>query len=155
MLSDNCRDIAAQRSGGNMRVQGFSGHSAFFSVSFTAVLLLAGSSARADEDLAKELNTAATHAGLAAAGKDMKAVQMHLHHTVNCLVGPNGTGFDSTEANPCKDQGNGAIPDIKDPVKRASLQEALIKVNTGLKETDMAAAQRDATAAQDLIKKAM
>jgi hypothetical protein len=40
-------------------------------------------------------------------------------------------------------------------VKRASLQEALIKVNTGLKETDMAAAQRDATAAQDLIKKAM
>ena len=138
-----------------MRVQGLSGHSVLFAVSLVAVLLLASASARADEDIAKELNTAATHAGLAAAGKDMKAVQMHLRHAVNCLVGPNGTGFDSGEANPCKDQGNGAIPDIKDAVKRASLQEALIKANAGLTETDMAAAQQAATAAQDLIKKAM
>ncbi|HKT18751.1 MAG TPA: hypothetical protein VJR47_11960 [Stellaceae bacterium] len=116
---------------------------------------LAVFSARAAEDAAKEVTTAATHAGLAAAAKDMKDVQMHLHHTVNCLVGPAGAGFDTKEANPCKDQGNGAIPDTKDPGKLAALRDALTQVNNGLKQTDMAAAQKDASAAQGLIKKAM
>ena len=137
-----------------MRADPISGQLVYVATSLAALLLLA-SPARADTDLGKEINTAATHAGFAAAGKDMKTVQMHLHHTVNCLVGPTGAGFDPGEANPCKDQGNGAIPDIQDPVKRASLQEALIKINAGLKQTDMAAAQQDAAAAQELIKKAM
>lgn len=117
--------------------------------------LIAAYPARADEDVGKEVNTAATHAGLAAAAKDMNAVQMHLHHTVNCLVGPKGEGFDTGVANPCKDQGNGAIPDTKDVAKLGALTAALAKVKDGLKKTDMAAAQQDATAAQELIKKAM
>ena len=120
-----------------------------------ATFLIAAYPARADEDVGKEIGIAATHAGLAAAAKDMNAVMMHLHHTVNCLVGPKGEGFDTGVANPCKDQGNGAIPDTKDAGKVASLRQALAKVNAGLKQTDMAAAQQDATAAQDLIKKAM
>jgi len=121
----------------------------------TAIFLIAAQPARADEDVGKEVSTAANHAGLAAAAKDMAGVQMHLHHTINCLVGTKGEGFDTGVANPCKDQGNGAIPDTKDGAKAASLRQALAKVNAGLKETDMAAAQQDATAAQDLIKKAM
>jgi len=112
-------------------------------------------SARAAEDPAKEVTTAALHAGFAAAAKDMKDVRMHLHHTVNCLVGPAGAGFDTKEANPCKGQGEGAIPDTKDPGKLAALHDALVKANDGLKQNDMAAAQTDARAAQDLIKKAM
>ena len=102
-----------------------------------------------------EVTTAAAHAGFAVAAKDMVTTQMHLHHVVNCLVGPKGTGFDPGVANPCKDQGNGAIPDTKDAAKLAPLTAALAKANAGLKETDMAAAQQDAGAAQDLIKKAM
>ena len=119
------------------------------------VLLSATLPARADEDVGKEVTTAATHAGLASAAKDMAGVQMHLHHTVNCLVGPKGDGFDTGVANPCKDQGNGAIPDTKDAAKLAMLRQGLAKVNAGLKETDMAAAQKDATAAQDMIKMGM
>lgn len=128
---------------------------AFLVAASAFIILTAASSAYADMDVAKEVATAATHAGLAAGSKEMKAVQMHLHHTVNCLVGPKGEGFDASEANPCKDQGNGAIPDTKDTAKLASLRQALAKVSAGLKEADMAMAQQDATSAQDLIKKAM
>jgi hypothetical protein len=120
-----------------------------------AAFLIATYPARADEDVGKEVGTAATHAGMAAGATDMKTVQMHLHHTVNCLVGPAGAGYDAGEANPCKGQGNGAIPDTKDAAKLASLNQALAKANAGLKETDMAAAQQDATASYGLLKQAM
>jgi hypothetical protein len=117
--------------------------------------LLAATPARADMDVGKEVSTAARHAGLAAAAKDMAATQMHLHHTVNCLVGPKGKGFDTDVANPCKDEGNGAIPDTKDAAKKKALRHALAKVNAGLKSTDMATAQQDATDAQNAIKGTM
>src|SRR5262245_14356560 len=126
----------APKTGGNMRVDPISGQVGLAAASLAVVIMLAPTPARAETDVAKEINTAITHAGFAAAGNDLRTVQMHLHHTVNCLVGPTGTGFDPSEANPCKDQGNGAIPDIQDPLKRASLQEALIKVNAGLQETE-------------------
>lgn len=119
-----------------------------------ATALIASYPARAD-DVGKEVSTAATHAGMAAAASDMKTTQMHLHHVVNCLVGPNGAGFDAAEANPCKGQGNGAIPDTKDAGKLASLNQALAQANAGLKETDVAAAQKDATATYGLLQKAM
>jgi hypothetical protein len=119
------------------------------------LFLLAATPARAEADIAKETATAAQHAGLAAAGKDMAAVQMHLHHTVNCLVGPKGKGFDAKEANPCKDQGNGVIPDTNDSAKKKSLEQALAKVNAGLKSKDMATAQKDAQDAQNAIKSSM
>ena len=130
----------------------------FWSLAALAVAglgLMAATPARADVDVAKEVSTAAQHAGLAAAGKDMAAVQMHLHHTVNCLVGPKGKGFDAKEMNPCKDQGNGAIPDTKETAKKKALRRALAKVQAGLKTTDMTAAQKDATDAQNAIKGSM
>jgi hypothetical protein len=119
---------------------------AFSLASFVAV-----SAARADSDPAKEISTAATHAGLAAKATDMKDTQMHLHHVVNCLVGPKGKGFDATPGNPCKDQGNGAITDTKDSKQKKALQAALAKANAGLKAKDMTAAQKDATDAQNLL----
>jgi hypothetical protein len=119
---------------------------------FAAALVIAAApQARADADPAKEIATAATHAGLAAKSTDMKTTQMHLHHVVNCLVGPGGTGFDAAPGNPCNGQGTGAIPDTKDPPQKAVLQQALAKINDGLKQTDMAAAQKDATEAQALL----
>ena len=50
--------------------------------------------------LSDEVSTAQTHAGLAAKGADVNAVHMHLHHALNCLVGPGGAGFDAGQANP-------------------------------------------------------
>jgi hypothetical protein len=111
----------------------------------------AASSARADADPAKEMATAATHAGLAAKATDMKGTQMHLHHVVNCLVGPKGKGFDESAGNPCKDQGTGAIPDTKDAAQKKVLQHALNRARAGLAAKDMAAAQKDATTAQSIL----
>ena len=107
--------------------------------------------ARADSDPAKEVSTAATHAGLAAKASDMKTTQMHLHHVINCLVGPKGKGFDAAPGNPCKDQGNGAIPDTKNAKQKKALQAALAKAKAGLKAKDMAAAQKDATQIQSML----
>jgi hypothetical protein len=61
-------------------------------------------------DAAQEAATGGTHAGLAAKAATIEQVHMHLHHTVNCLVGPTGQGFDAKEANPCQKLGSGAIP---------------------------------------------
>jgi hypothetical protein len=111
--------------------------------------------ASADPDVNKEVSTAAQHAGFAASGKDMKTTQMHLHHVVNCLTGPQGQGFDASFGNPCNGQGSGAISDTTDSAKKASLQQALQQTLDGLKQSDMAAAQKNATAVQDLLKSKM
>jgi hypothetical protein len=124
---------------------------ALIAAAFSFASFVTISAARADSDPAKEVATAAQHAGFAAKATDMKMTQMHLHHVVNCLVGPKGKGFDTTNANPCKDQGNGAIPDTKDSKQKKALQTALAKANAGLKAKDMAAAQKDATDAQALL----
>ena len=118
---------------------------------FSIAFVFASSQAKADADPAKETATAAYHAGLAAKASDMKTTQMHLHHVVNCLVGPNGSGYDATPGNPCKDQGAGAIPDNKDGAQKQKLQQALGKANDGLKQSDLAAAQKDASDTQVLL----
>jgi len=74
-----------------------------------------------------------------------------LHHVVNCLVGPKGKGFDESVGNPCKDQGNGAIPDTKNAAQKKSLQQALNRARAGLRAKDMATAQKDAVAVQGML----
>jgi len=111
--------------------------------------------ASAATDVNKEVSTAAQHAEFASSAKDMKTTQMHLHHDVNCLVGPQGQGFDISFGNPCNGQGSGAIPDTADAAKKASLQQALQQTLDGLKQSDMTAAQKNATAAQGLLKPTM
>ena len=125
---------------------------AMIAAAFSFASFVTVSSAHADSaDQAKEVSTAATHAGLAAIAADMKMTQTHLQHVVNCLVGPKGKGFDATPGNPCKDQGNGAIPDTKDKKQKSSLNQALAKARAGLKAKDMAAAQKDATQVQEIL----
>lgn len=60
-----------------------------------------------------EMKTAITHAGFAEKYDAMKEVTMHLHHVINCLVGPGDPMFDSAAGNPCQGQGKGIMPDIK------------------------------------------
>ncbi len=99
-----------------------------------------------------EIDTAITHARLAAAAKDVKSVHTHLHHTINCLVGPLGTGYDANELNPCQGMGGGALPDINDPAKKAILKTAAEHAEAGLKADDLAAAQKIATETQNQLK---
>jgi hypothetical protein len=64
-------------------------------------------------DPSAELSTAVTHAGFAAKYETMKEVTLHLHHALNCLVGPQDKLFDAAAGNPCQGQGNGYLPDQK------------------------------------------
>src|SRR5579863_2843154 len=113
-----------------------------------AVVLTALSAVALAADPAQEVATAATHAGLAAQAASIEQAHMHLHHTVNCLVGPKGQGFDPNEANPCQKLGDGAIPDAPDQALKAKLTAALGKAQAGLKSDDLAAARKAATEAQ-------
>jgi hypothetical protein len=119
-------------------------------VGFTAASILLATPVLA-ADLGSEINNAATHAGLAAQAANINGVHTHLHHALNCIVGPAGDGFDPKSMNPCAQSGNGAIPDETDAAKKAKLAAAEGDLVKGIAETDLAAAQADATAAQTAI----
>jgi hypothetical protein len=104
-------------------------------------------------DAHSEIVNAGEHAGYAAASTDMATVQAHLHHTLNCLAGPGGNGFDAKQMNPCAQSGKGAIPDTADAKKKAALEAAAAKVREGLASADMAAAKKDATDTEAMLKK--
>jgi hypothetical protein len=103
-------------------------------------------------DAGAEITNAAMHAGLAAQASDITGVHTHLHHTVNCLVGPSGAGFDAKELNPCANTGGGAIPDSTSASTKQKLEDALAKANSGIAATDMATAQKDASDAAAMLK---
>ncbi len=122
-------------------------------VAVAAVLGFGAPSARA-ADPATEIATAAAHAGMAAASADLTMVHMHLHHVINCLAGPGGAGYDAAQANPCKDQGMGAIPDSMAD-KRGALESAAEMAKQGLAQDDPAMAKQEAAAVQAALKKTM
>jgi hypothetical protein len=101
-----------------------------------------------------EIVNAGMHAGFAAGSADIGGVHAHLHHTLNCLVGPSGSGFDAKEMNPCANAGNGAIADTADAGKKATLESAAVKAREGIATSDLAAAQKSASDARALLKKA-
>src|SRR4051812_3569411 len=102
-------------------------------------------------DTAAELNIAKNHAGMAAKAADLKTTQMHLHHAVNCLVGPAGKGFDAAAGNPCGKAGAGAIPDSTDAAQKAKLTSIAATAETGVGNSDLAASQKAAKETADAI----
>jgi hypothetical protein len=94
--------------------------------------------------------TAAQHAGLAASSGDIAGVQRHLHHTLNCLVGPEGEGFDQSAGNPCQAAG-GAIPQTADAEMRAKLVEIAAEVRGAIASSDLEAAKEAATDVQEML----
>lgn len=85
-----------------------------FGVAVMAALTFGIQAVRAAEmGMGEEFKTAITHAGFAAKYESMKEVTLHLHHVVNCLVGPDDKMFDKAAGNPCQGQGKGIMPDIK------------------------------------------
>jgi hypothetical protein len=119
---------------------------------FLAGTLVAAPLAAFAGDEGAEITNAATHAGLAAQAGDIVGVHTHLHHTVNCLVGPGGAGFDASQLNPCANTGKGAIPDASSDSTRQALQSALAKADSGLASNDLATAQKDAAATETMLK---
>ena len=104
--------------------------------------LVAGLPAVAWADAASEVVTAQMHADLAVHATDLSGVQMHLHHALNCLVGPGGAGFDPKQMNPCANAGKGAIPDATDPAKKKLLNDVAEKVRSGIASTEVSSAQK-------------
>ena len=92
--------------------------------------LLAVSTPAPAADSAKEIATAAEHADLAATATDIKMTKAHLHHTINCLVGPNGDFYFADQLNPCKDFGDGIIPETTDATKLKAFKDALNKAKS-------------------------
>jgi hypothetical protein len=120
-----------------------------FSALIAASLPLAALAA----DLGGEIATAAQHAELASKASDIAGVHMHLHHTLNCLAGPKGAGYDSKELNPCASSGNGAIPDAAgNAAKVKALDDAAAKAQSGIAATDTKTAQKIAADTAAMLK---
>lgn len=102
-------------------------------------------------DSQQAVATAAQHAGFAAKSGTIKMVHTHLHHVLNCLVGPNGNGFYAAAGNPCGGTG-GAIPQATDAKMKMMLQADAAEARTGLADNNLAAAQK---VANDLHMKLM
>lgn len=95
--------------------------------------------------------TTIQHLGLAANSGDIDTVHRHLHHALNCLVGPNGDGFDAAPGNPCAEAG-GAIPQTSDAELRAKLETAATEVRGGITDMDVAEAKQVATDVQAMLR---
>ena len=102
-------------------------------------------------DAKSEIATAAQHAGLAAAAPDLPQTHMHLHHALNCLVGPQDGDFDKTNMNPCAQQGKGAFPDESDADIKTKLQSAMSAAEDGIAASDEATAKKDAATCETLL----
>lgn len=101
--------------------------------------------AAAQNSTATEVSTAHAHALMAQGANTLAMAHTHLHHVINCLVGPQGTGFDAAAGTPCKGQGNGAIPDsASNHALHAKLEAALTDARAGLKSSSLASAHRAA-----------
>ena len=103
-------------------------------------------------DAVQEINTAATHAGMAAGADTTKTLHFHIQHTINCLEGKTGADFNAGPGNPCDNQGNGAIPDSS-PAAQKSLKEAVAKAKLALSEPDFEKAKGFAGDAQTILSK--
>jgi len=114
-----------------------------------ACLLIAGTAWAAD--LGAEITNAQTHANLAAQSGTINAVHTHMHHALNCLVGPAGEGFDAAQMNPCAKVGAGAIPDSTNAGQKTKLEAAKAQLVQGIAATDLKAAQDAANSAQATI----
>jgi|SRR5579872_6136280 hypothetical protein len=102
-------------------------------------------------DAKSEIATAAQHAGLAAAAANLAQTHMHLHHAMNCLVGPRDADFDKTNMNPCAEQGKGAFPDESDPDIKVKLQNAMSAAADGIASNDEATAKKNAATVQTML----
>ncbi len=103
----------------------------------------------------KEIATAADHASYAAKAGELDKVHHHLHHVVNCLIGPSGSGFDTGAGNPCGKEGAGILNDIPaDSEIKKPLEQALVLAKTGADIDQYEPAHNVALAVEELLQAA-
>lgn len=115
----------------------------------TTLATLTPTTARADGPQA--IATAAQHAGMAAGSTNLAGAQRHLHHVLNCLVGPDGEGFDAAPGNPCAAAG-GAIPQTTDATVKTKLEKAAAQVRKVVAGDDLEASKKAASEIQAMLK---
>lgn len=104
-------------------------------------------------DSSDEAARAAVHAVYASKAATLTLIHLHLHHVVNCLVGPGGQGFDSSVFNPCRALGHGAIPDATSAAMRTRLRKALATAQAGLASDNPKTAHDDAAKTATTLEK--
>lgn len=116
------------------------------SMALVGALVLASTALAQNGDAAKELATARSHAQLAEASQSVMTAKMHLHHVINCLVGPHGSGFDAKAGNPCKGMGDGAQKDAHgDHMKAEEVSHALAYARKGVAAKSLPAVHKAAS----------
>ncbi len=134
--------------GHDMKILRMAGRAAAFGGALAA---LAFTSTVALADGPQATSTAAQHAGFAAGSADLAGVHRHLHHALNCLVGPDGEGFDAAPGNPCAASG-GAIPQTSDAAKKGTLEKAAAQARAALASNDLDAVKKAASDIQEMLK---
>jgi|SRR5579864_1278163 len=119
-------------------------------LAFAGLTALLPASALADGPQA--VGIAAQHAGLAAAAGNMNLARTHLHHVLNCLVGPGGDGFDAAPGNPCANAGGGAIPQTANPEEKTKLLNVAQRVRAAIPDNSLDDLKKVATEAQTTLK---
>lgn len=116
---------------------------------------MAAQAAEGSGSASKQIGTAKAHAGMALGASDLKMVHTHLHHVINCLVGPSGDGFDGAAGNPCKDMGHGAIVDAKGGKAgtESNLRAAVREAKAGVQATTLGNAHSDAQKVLNTLQK--
>ena len=99
-------------------------------------------------DAAQAKATAVRHAEFAVDADNIAGVRTHLHHALNCLVGPEGRGFDQSAGNPCQASG-AVIPQTVDPELKMKLEELADKVRDGVQSDDIGSAKDAAKRVQE------
>ncbi len=117
--------------------------SALLGVSLGGMLMVLPIAANATT-VSSEIAVAAKHAGLSAESTTLWVAHMHLHHTLNCLVGPAGLGFSSKYFNPCAHLGHGAIPDSKNSKSALELKRIAAQVRMALNNSRLQSVKNDA-----------
>ena len=96
----------------------------------------------AHADLAQEISTAADHAKLSTQAPTLKVAQLHLHHTLNCLVGSKGHGYDAKAGDPCSGMGKGAILDEASAKPKRMLEHIAARVHSALRNHHFATVKK-------------
>lgn len=107
---------------------------------------------KAPDQAKQEVATAHAHALMAQNAKSIDMVHTHLHHVINCLEGPNGTDFDASAGNPCKDKGQGALVDSQsDASMQTKLKQALDQARSGVGMDQLQQAQQSAAKVASML----
>ncbi|HEX7325245.1 MAG TPA: hypothetical protein VF292_07815 [Rhodanobacteraceae bacterium] len=106
----------------------------------------------------KEIATALIHANVASKVDSLSGVHLHLHHVLNCVLGPHSKQYSAAaeklSAYKCVGLGNGALPDSRDPAVRSDLQQVVKFADRGIQSQQFATAHQSALGVLAQLKRA-